>query len=212
VLSLVEEAAEPILAVFRGVPPADQATVRPEDVTVQVLNGTGTQGQAGEASDALAAHGFTTLATTDADEPGLPTTVRYVPGGEAEAQLLARSVAGPVVYELADGLGGADAVLVTGTDWEGVATTIRSLQEVPGPVAQGGPTTEPGEVDTTTTTAAPTEDEPAGATTTAGSGTQVPDAGATTSTEPAVDSDDPSDPGFYLARGPGPGEQCPPTE
>jgi LCP family protein required for cell wall assembly len=205
VLSLVEEASEPTLAVFRGVPPAATADLDPADVSVQVLNGTGTQGEGGEAAEGLTTLGFTTTGTGDADTLGGLTTVRFVPGGEAEAQLVARSVAGPVVYERADGLGGADAVLITGTDWAGVSPTVRSMQEVPGPTASGDATT------TAPPTTAATDD---GSSTTApadGSSTTAPGAGAAPS-EAAADSDDPDDPGFFLAREPATGEECPTTE
>lgn len=204
VLRLVEEASEPILAVFRGVPPANTSDLRPEDVSVQVLNGTGTQGEGGEAAEGLTGLGFTTTGTGDADTLGGLTTVRFVPGGEAEAQLVARSVAGPVAYERADGLGGADAVLVTGTDWEGVAPSVRSMEEVPGPTASGG----------ATTTVPPTTAPADGSSTTApadGSATTAPGAG-TAPSEAAADSDDPDQPGFFLAREPATGEECPATE
>ncbi|HMJ75948.1 MAG TPA: LCP family protein, partial [Iamia sp.] len=202
VLRLIEDQAEPTLAIFRGVAPADPSAVEPADVSVQVQNGTGSQGQGGEAADGLIGLGFTITGTGDADELGLPTTVRFVPGGEAEAQLVARSVAGPVAYERADGLGGADAVLITGTDWEGIAPAVRSIQDVPGPTAA---------VPDTTTTSGPVD----GSSTTAvdGSSTTGLDTGSTTTTTTApVDSDDPDDPGFFLAREPGPDEDCPATD
>ena len=202
VLRLIDDQAEPTLAIFRGVAPADPSAVDPADVSVQVQNGTGVQGQGGEAADGLTGLGFTITGTGDADSIGLPTTVRFVPGGEAEAQLVARSVAGPVAYERADGLGGADAVLITGTDWEGIAPAVRSIQEVPGPTAA---------VPDTTTTSGPVD----GSSTTAadGSSTTGVETGSTTTTTTApVDSDDPDDPGFFLAREPGPDEDCPATD
>lgn len=199
VLRLIEDQAEPILAIFRGVAPADPSSVAPEEVTVSVLNGTGTQGQGGEAADGLESLGFTTVGTGDADVLGGPTTVRFIPGGEAEAQLVARSVAGPVTYERADGLADVDAVLITGTDWAGVAPSVRSVQEVPGPTAEIPGTT------TTAPDAAPSTAGPDGAPT-------VPGDTGPSAVEPPPDSDDPDDPGFFLAREPGPDEQCPPTD
>ncbi|HEX7131136.1 MAG TPA: LCP family protein [Iamia sp.] len=204
VLRVVDEASEPTLAVFRGVPPSTMVDVRPEDVSVQVLNGTGTQGQGGEAAEGLAGLGFTTTGTGDADTLGGVTTVRFVPGGEAEAQLVARSLTGPVVYERADGLGGADAVLITGTDWQGVGSSVRSVEDVPGPMATGGSTTT-----ASTTTTAPLD----GSSTTqpGSSSTTGPGAGQAPS-EAAPDSDDPGDPGFFLARPPAAGADCPATD
>jgi LCP family protein required for cell wall assembly len=202
VLSLVEEASEPTLAIFRGVPPSAMAELEPSEVSVQVLNGTGTRGQGGEAAEGLAGLGFTSMGAGDADTIGGPTTVRFVPGGEAAAQLVARSVAGPVVYERADGLGGADAVLITGTDWQGVADQVRPAEEVPGPVAGA----------TTTTTGSTTTSAPADGSTTVPDGASTTEPGGSAPSERAVDSDDPSDPGFYLAREPGPDEACPATD
>lgn len=208
ILRLVEEASEPTLAVFRGVPPSSMVELDPAEVMVQVLNGTGVQGQGGEAADGLSGLGFATTGTGDADTPGGVTTVRFVPGGEAEAQLVARAVAGPVAYERADGLGGADAVLITGTDWQGIAPAVRSIEEVPGPTATGGSTT-------TTTAAASSTTAPAdGSSTTApadGASTTAPGGGSPTDNA-APDSDDPDQPGFYLARAPGPDEDCPATD
>lgn len=207
VLRLVEEQAEPTLAIFRGVAPADPSAVDPADVAVQVLNGTGIQGQGGEAAEGLGALGFTITGTGDSDVLGIPTTVRYVPGGEAEAQLVARSVAGPVTYERADGLGGASAVLITGSDWQGIAPSIRSVQDVPGPTAA---------VPDTTTTGPSSSSEPTDPTDPSTSGTAVhpgtSEGGDTTTTTAPVDSDDPDDPGFFLAREPAPGEDCPATD
>lgn len=217
VLTLVEEASEPTLAVFRGAPPADPSATRAEDVTVQVLNGTGTQGQGGETTEELAALGFPTLATADADVRGGPTTVRYVPGGEAAAQVLARAVAGPVAYERADGLGGADAVLITGSDWQGVAPMLRSVQDVTPPAGDDGVGTS-SSTDATTEGTATEPDGPTGDTTdetaddTADEGATTDPADAPTTTTTPADSDDPSDPGFFLARSPGDGADCPRTD
>lgn len=206
ILRLVEEASEPALAVFRGVPPSTMIELEPSEVTVQVLNGTGAPGQGSDVSDGLTGLGFLTLSPSDAEQTGGITTVRYVPGGEAAAQLLARSVAGPVAYERADGLGGADAVLVTGSDWQGVAPTLRPAEDVPAPSA--------GTDATTTTTTAPGGTTAEGETTTSSApdGASTTEPGGTAPTEAAPDSDDPDDPGFYLARAPEPGETCPATE
>lgn len=212
VLSLVEQASEPVLAVFRGVPPAELSALRPEDVTVQVLNGTGVQGQGGATTQALAGLGFRTFASADADQQGLPTTVRYVIGGEAAAQALARAVAGPVVYERADGLGGADAVLVTGSDWQGVSPTLRPLADVAGPNVDGldGATagdTEPGD----TVPGATDPGDTVGPDDTTGLGDTTEPVEEPTTTAPVV-VDDPSDPAFFLAHPPGPGATCPRTD
>jgi LCP family protein required for cell wall assembly len=188
ILYLREEAAEPILSVFRGVGPA--GSVLPEDVAVQVRNGTDVQGQARDVTTALADAGFDTYVPTDADSGG-PTTILFAAGSEGAAQLVARHVDGPVVYEqVEEALDGADVVLVTGTDWVGVTTSARPVDEVPAPTTTTASTTTTTTAPTTTTTA-PVEDEG----TEAGSGA----------------ADDPDDPDFFRAEAPEPGMDCPRT-
>jgi LCP family protein required for cell wall assembly len=188
VLYLREEAAEPTLALFRGVGPA--GSVLPEDVSLQVRNGTEVQGQARDVTTDLAEVGFETYVPTDAESGG-PTTILYAAGSEAQAQLVARYVAGPVTYEaVEEGLDGADVVLVTGTDWVGVATSARSADDVPAPTTSTTTTS----TTSTTTTTAPQEGTDGG-TGTAGGGS----------------SDDPDDPAFYRAKAPEPGMDCPHT-
>ena len=188
VLFLQEEAAAPVLSIFQGVDPAAAATADPAEVTVQVRNGTATEGQAGEVTSALADAGFETLVPSDA-EIGLPTTVLYTAGSEGEAQLVARHLAGPVSYQESAALEGADVVVVTGTDWAGVAAAPRPVEEVEAP---------------TTTTTAPA------ATTTAPDDASEPSImdGGETSAPPQGDPDDPDDPLFFEASAPDPGQSC----
>lgn len=187
VLFLQEDEAEPVLAVFRGVAPASPDQVRTEDVTVQVRNGTSAEGQAGDVTSDLTALGFEALVPTDS-EIGLPTTLRYNIGSEAEAQLVARHLGGPVEYQQSAALEGADIVIVTGTDWVGVVDAPRSPDEVTGP--------------TTTTSPAPSTAEDASSTTLADGG-PLPEAG---------DPDDPDDPLFYRAEAPPAEASCEPTD
>ncbi len=189
VLFIQEDAAAPILSVFQGVGPADPGRVHPGDVTVQVRNGTATEGQAGDVTSALADIGFETLVPSDA-EIGLPTTVLYATGAETEAQLVARHLVGPVQYEESAALDGADVVVVTGTDWAGVAAEARPLDEVAAP--------------STTTTAPPSTTEAVPETPTDPS---IMDGGITSDPE-VGDPDDPDDPLFFEARAPAPGESC----
>lgn len=190
VLFLREEEAEPTLAVFRGVGSGGGGGVSPSDVVVQVLNGTSVEGQAGDVTDELTDAGFEALVPDDSDEGGL-TTVRYLAGAESMAQLVARYLQGPVRYEPALDLGGADVALVTGSDWEGVASRVRPADEVSGP--------------TTTTTEPPSTGSTSGdgSSTTASPGGEVD--------EPEGDPDDPDDPLFYRAEVPPPGADCPRT-
>jgi LCP family protein required for cell wall assembly len=114
-------AAEQILDVFRGTPekPAEAPDLSPSSVNVRVLNGSGVPGQAGEASDALGAVGFPTHTPGDATKTA-STVIRYGPGQEAKAGLLARYLEVDAALVSSPGLKGVDVELVTGTNFEGV--------------------------------------------------------------------------------------------
>jgi LCP family protein required for cell wall assembly len=143
VMDADKPAAEQILQIFRGTPAAAPAPVTPSIVNVRVMNGSGTAGQAGDASDALGKLGFAT--TTPGDTPRTSRTViRYGPGQEAKAALLATYFDVAPVLQSTPGLTGIDVELVTGRDF----TSIRST---PRPAAPA----------TTTTTAAPVKPAPA---------------------------------------------------
>ena len=64
ILRLVDEEAQPILDRFRG---TDHADLRPSDVRVLVLNGSGLTGHAGDTSAALTAAGFGAAGTGEAE-------------------------------------------------------------------------------------------------------------------------------------------------
>ena len=122
-------AAELMLQIFRGEAPHDPSQVQPSAVNVRVLNGSRTPGQAGEATGALQAAGFSTASPGDADVPLRSTTIRYGEGQEAKARLLARYLASGAVVEPFEGLQGVDVVLVTGDDWQGVLAEPRPADE-----------------------------------------------------------------------------------
>ena len=65
ILRLEDEEAQPILDRFRG---TDHADLRPSDVRVLVLNGSGLAGHAGDTSAALTAAGFGAAGTGEADQ------------------------------------------------------------------------------------------------------------------------------------------------
>lgn len=110
---LVPGAAEPVLNVFRGLPPD---AVRPAAVPVQVLNGSGLDGQAAAVSQALATIGFPVGEPATAPTHVTRTTVRYGVGAEAGARLVAGHVTGGAVVEPDPSLGAGTVVLVTGDD------------------------------------------------------------------------------------------------
>lgn len=136
--------AEPILNIFRGLPPG---TVSPAAIDVTVLNGSGVQGQAADAAGALEVIGF---AIEDVDSysggPVPRTTVLYGDGGEDAARRVARHVTGGagLVHDAAVDAG--EVVLVTGADF----TTIHDQ-----PAPEGSPEDL---LITTSTTAAPAGD------------------------------------------------------
>lgn len=118
VLRLVDDEARPTLDLFRGVDPADLA---PADVRVEVLNGTGRTGHAGEISAGLEDAGFTTVGVGEAERFGFEeTVVRYTADAAAAADLVARHLDPGAVLEQVEGPLGADVVVVTGLDLLGV--------------------------------------------------------------------------------------------
>ncbi len=158
---LLSARAEPILNIFRGLPPG---TVSPSAIDLTVLNGSGIDGQANDAAGALSAIGFQIEEVASAsDGPYARTTVRFGDGGEDAARRVARHVTGgaDLVYDpdVADG----EVVLVTGADF----TTVHD---------QPAPEGSPDDLRSTTSTTA--------ATPTSGGETSTTAPGATTTTQP----------------------------
>ncbi|MEY2436357.1 MAG: hypothetical protein QOF97_1193 [Acidimicrobiaceae bacterium] len=133
VLQLDEGAAKPILNVFRGI---DPGSVSEAEVSVAVRNASGLAGRAKDVKNALAAAGFATGDTGNAPATAT-TTIRYGPGSEFAADLVARHLTGPAVLAPDPTLGPNQVVLIVGGDF----TTV---MQAPRPA------------DTTTTTAPPT--------------------------------------------------------
>jgi LCP family protein required for cell wall assembly len=143
VVLLLENEAEPILSRFRGDPSGDgglgedgegdgddgttgaSADMVPASVRLNVLNGSGANGQAAIAAEELTGAGF--IVVGRGEEPGFGierTVVRYPEGSRAAAELVARWLeAGADLEEVPAGSGGGvqgGVVVVTGTDWAGV--------------------------------------------------------------------------------------------
>ena len=147
------EANQQILDVFRGVASGGED---PASVQVQVLNGSGTSGQASTVSEELTGLGFNVIGTGDAERFDFATTVvRYTAGNEAGADLLARHLAAGAQLEQVETLD-APVAIITGLDYAGVNP-------------EPGPSQLPS---TTTTTAAPAD--PAASTTSTSVVGQVP--------------------------------------
>jgi len=128
VLRTIETEAEPILSLFRGevdhlgptttsVPTTP--TVAPTAIAVDVLNGSGIDGQAGSASEGLTAMGFSVGQIGDA-QPVVRTQVWHSAEGRAAASVLAELLNGQAELVATADLTGDDLVLITGPDFGSV--------------------------------------------------------------------------------------------
>lgn len=146
ILRLVDEEAQPILDRFRG---TDPAALRPSDVRVLVLNGSGLTGHAGDTSAALTAVGFGAAGTGEADQFDVTEpVVRYTTGSEAKADLVARYLDPSARLERVDEELGADVVVVTGS----LQTGVRTAPRPPGPSTTATTTTSTTTLDGQTST------------------------------------------------------------
>ncbi len=127
VLELDEVASEPVLAQFRGTGATGEVEILPSTVTVRVWNGTGVQDQASDITDRFEAVGFQ-VASPDSTEPVWVTEVRYPPGADAQAHLVARYldaeprlIPDPEISEI---------TVVTGPELVGVLDSPRPAESV----------------------------------------------------------------------------------
>jgi polyisoprenyl-teichoic acid--peptidoglycan teichoic acid transferase len=119
IVRMVDSEAQTILDLFRGLSEGD---VEPGGVRVMVLNGSGRAGEARSTADALNQVGFGVAGTGEADgfDRGR-SEIRYAPGQEAAADLVARwLVSGADLVEAPGDVLGADVELVTGADFDGI--------------------------------------------------------------------------------------------
>ena len=147
VLRLLEDEAEPILNVFRGL---SAGAVSPDRVLVEIHNGTGVERQATLAAEALAAVGFDTAVDRDAATPPAATTIAYGAGSEEAARLLARHLTSRAVFEYDPSLEPLRLRLVTGPDF---TTVVRQPWPEDAVALPTTSTSVPGGASTTTTTA-----------------------------------------------------------
>lgn len=140
VLGLEVEQAQPTLDIFRGlapsaVPPLEAApeaddaptTTVPVTLNVEVLNGSGVAGQAGQTASGLEAEGFTVV-TGDAPEARTTTIVRYPSVLAPVAAELISLLATDPELEIDDSL--TQVVLVTGSDFLGLAAAQRPVSDL----------------------------------------------------------------------------------
>jgi hypothetical protein len=93
----------------------------PADITVDITNATGTEGQASRAADGLSAQGFA-IGTLDLTDQERVTTIRHAPDQVEAARTLQAAIPGSRL--VADPDLGARLALVLGASYEGV-TPIR---------------------------------------------------------------------------------------
>ncbi|MEZ5177744.1 MAG: LCP family protein [Acidimicrobiales bacterium] len=184
VLLLIEDEAEPILAQYRGTGTAGAASsVDPSSVSVRVINGTGTLNQGADTTDRLASVGFLVSSPgADAVDQPLRTEVRYHPGKEGDALLVARYLAADPVLIADDGVD--QVTVVTGPDFFGVADEPRPAEALAGATSTTTSTVPEATTSTSTTEVA----------------TVDPSASTTSTTVPAEEP--------YLPGTPPPGESC----
>ncbi|MGH1505648.1 MAG: LCP family protein [Acidimicrobiales bacterium] len=145
VLGLQAEEAQPVLNIFRGIAPteeADAASGAAATATYRVFNGSRVAGQASEVAALLGAAGFV---VDDIDnEPGVTerTTIRYGTGLEGAAERLASHLVAEPVFELDESLD--HVALVTGTDFDGLRDEPLPIGAV-SPPAPATTTTVPAE-------------------------------------------------------------------
>ena len=122
---VIDAQAQPIFALLGSFTPRAKParTVKPSQVKVQVLNGSGVKGIAATTEQELQAAGFANGGTAG-DAPqhdNQYTQVRYTAGHEDEARLVASYLGGVgLLTRSATTLGAADVVVVTGADLVGV--------------------------------------------------------------------------------------------
>jgi LCP family protein required for cell wall assembly len=104
----------------QGASAEDVAKVRPAQVKVRVLNGTGEDGAAGRALADFQRFGFTPadVGNTAATEA---TEIRYAKGDEAKAAVVQFYLGGAGVLTADDSVVGADVTVVLGSNYHGVA-------------------------------------------------------------------------------------------
>jgi LCP family protein required for cell wall assembly len=115
-----EVVAEPAPATTAA--PAAPAVIRPSDVRVKVLNGSGVNGAAGDADQELANRGFVSGGVGNwTGGTVAKSEIRYRPQDAGKAQLVAGLVSGADLVPDPTLVGG-DVVLVIGANFKGVAT------------------------------------------------------------------------------------------
>jgi hypothetical protein len=123
---------------FDTVIEADAGDAVPSETRVRVLNASGVEGAAADTLEDLRDLGFVGAGTGNDDERGV-TQVRYAPGKDDEADLVASLVDGEVELIEDDSVQGADVVLVIGGSFDGIIQSVSAAPAVDAPSAQPQP-------------------------------------------------------------------------
>jgi len=117
-----EVVTEPAPSTSTPTASAAPVVIRPSDVRVRVLNGSGVTGAAGDADQALSNRGFVSGGVGNSTGGTVAKSeIRYRPEDAAKAQLVAGLVAGADLVPDSTLVGG-DVVLVLGTNFKGIAS------------------------------------------------------------------------------------------
>ena len=139
VLVLQEEEAQRYIDRLNGKAPPEPGavTAQPADVRVRVLNGSGADGVASDASAALQRAGFNIADRGDADTYNYTRTlIRHAPGQLPKAQLVQQFVQGSTVVEEDRNLRTVDLTLILGSSYRGI--TAGGAPATTAPPATGG--------------------------------------------------------------------------
>jgi LCP family protein required for cell wall assembly len=165
--------AEPILNIFRGLPPG---AISPQAVEVTVLNGSEVQGQAADAAGALQQAGFAITDVDDYPSPVGRTTVLYGSGGYDAGRTVARHLTGGAALIESKNVDAGEVVLVVGKDFttvhdqlapEGSPDDVNSTSTTSSTIASsgsGGSTSTTGPLTATTVQGHATGEPPPGVT------------------------------------------------
>jgi polyisoprenyl-teichoic acid--peptidoglycan teichoic acid transferase len=134
VLELDKAGAQPILAIFRGVPPDD---ADPSTVKFTVENGSGVSGQAAEVQKAFQAIGYQASGAKDHGSTIATTQIRFAPGSDKLADQIARHLTSGAEVVADPTLAAGKIVLVTGNDFTTVMRRPREANITNGTTAPG---------------------------------------------------------------------------
>lgn len=115
-------AAEPVLARFREVTTSETPAVAADTIRVQILNGSGINGQGRDAKAGLLEHKVQVQGEPgNTEAPSYGTTVlRYAPGQSGKAKSIQALVEGRSTVQEDSTLRGVDVVLITGKTYAGI--------------------------------------------------------------------------------------------